>query len=120
MSCLRADRAMIHFSTIRDSAGFRTLEAEWRSLCDRALPHSFFSLFDWQWRAWQHIASARQCRLCILVGRADERVVLIWPLVLEGRLIRFLCSEKFEYRDMLVEEGPLAADWMMAAWRYAR
>jgi CelD/BcsL family acetyltransferase involved in cellulose biosynthesis len=113
-----SDDTVIDFSVITDSVSFRALEADWRALCGRAAPHSFFSSFDWQWRAWQHVASARECRLRILVGRVDGRAALIWPLVLDGRLIRFLCSEKFEYRDVLVEHGPQAADWMMAAWRY--
>jgi CelD/BcsL family acetyltransferase involved in cellulose biosynthesis len=116
----RSDGAVIRFSVITDSPGFRALEADWRALCERASPHSFFNLFDWQWRAWQHVASARKCCLRILVGRVDERIVLIWPFVLDGRLIRFLCSEKFEYRDVLVEQGPRAASWIMAAWRYVR
>ena len=110
----------IRFAVVTDSAGFRALEPDWGDLCGRAAPHSVFRLFDWQWRAWQHIASARGCRLRILVGRIDARVVLIWPLVLDGWLIRFLCSEKFEYRDILVERGREAAAWIAAAWQHLR
>jgi len=109
----------ILFTTVTDTAGFRALEADWRELCQRAAPHSFFSLYDWQCHAWQHIASARGCRLRILVGRVGTRVVLIWPLVLDGRWIRFLGSEKFEYRDILVEQGTEAARWIAAAWQRA-
>ena len=106
----------IRFDVVTEAAGFRALESDWRDLCGRAAPHSVFRQFDWQWRAWQHIASARGCRLRILVGRIAARIVLIWPLVLDGRQIRFLCSEKFEYRDVLVEQGRDATAWIAAAW----
>lgn len=109
----------ICFSVVTDATKFRALEADWRNLCGRAAPTNVFRLFDWQWRAWQHIASVQGCRLRILVGRIDARVVLIWPLVLDGPLLRFLCSEKFEYRDILVEREREAPAWIAAAWRHA-
>ncbi len=110
----------VSFTVVSDTEAFRALEADWRDLCGRAEPHSIFLKFDWQWRAWQHVAAARGYGLRILAGRVGERLVLIWPLVLNRRLVRFLCSEKFEYRGALVERGPLASEWLAAAWRQTR
>lgn len=109
----------IQFEIVEDSAGFRALEDAWQSLCARAPDHEYFYRFPWMWRVWRHVASARGRRLCIIVGRSGGRVVLIWPLMRDGRQIRFLASDKVEYRDLIVEHGPHADDWMAAAWRIA-
>ena len=105
----------IEFEWIGSDAGFRALAPTWQQLCGRARPNSLSRGFAWQWAAWTHVAAPRGCLLRLLVGRVGERVVLILPLVREGTYLRFLSSEKFEYRDMLVEDAVQADTWVAAA-----
>jgi len=106
----------IQFETIEDSAGFRALEADWRGLCERADGFGFFQRYDWLWRVWQRVASVRGRSLCIVVGRSEGRVVLIWPLMRDRRQLRMLAADKVEYRDIIVERSPHANTWMDVAW----
>ena len=112
--------ADIRFEFVEASDAFRAIETEWRDLCARTTGHGYFQRFAWQWRVWQHVASARGRRLCILVGRSEGRIVLLWPLMRDGRQIRLLASDKVEYRDLIVEDGPHAKAWMAGAWDTVR
>jgi CelD/BcsL family acetyltransferase involved in cellulose biosynthesis len=104
------------FDWIRDAAAFRALEPHWRDLCTRTATTIVFQTFDWQWRAWSLVASQRGQQLRILVGRDGDRVVLIWPLVLDHGTVKFLSCEQSEYRDVLVENGPATDAWLDAAF----
>jgi CelD/BcsL family acetyltransferase involved in cellulose biosynthesis len=108
--------AEIRFEFVETSDAFRALETEWAALGARTTGYGFFQRFAWQWRIWQHVASVRGRQLRILVGRSAGRTVLIWPLMRDGRQLRLLSSDKGEYRDLLVEDGPHAKGWMAAAW----
>lgn len=108
--------AEIQFEFVETSDAFKALEAEWRSLCSRIGDHHYFQSFSWQWQAWQQIAKVRKRGLCLLVGRSNGRVVLLWPLMRDGHQIRLLASDKVEYRDLVVEAGPYARPWMAMAW----
>ncbi len=107
--------AAIEFEWIRTDAGFQALAVEWQQLCGRARDHSLSRRFAWQWLAWTCVAAPRGCRLRLLVGRVDARIVLILPLMQEGIYLRFLSSEKFEYRDILVEDAAQTDVWVAAA-----
>lgn len=107
----------IAFTTVTDSAGFQRLEPEWRMLHAKAPPSRFFQSFDWCWRAWECVASGLGRRLCILIGRSEERVVLIWPLMIAGCYLRVLGTDLFEFHDMLVEPGEWRELWLEAAFR---
>jgi CelD/BcsL family acetyltransferase involved in cellulose biosynthesis len=101
---------------VESSSGFVDLEHDWRDLYNRAKDPHYFQSFDWLYRAWKHIASARDRKLSIVVGRCNGRVVLIWPLMRDGLQIRLLASDKAEYRGLIVEDGPQAGSWIQAAW----
>ncbi|MDE2333197.1 MAG: GNAT family N-acetyltransferase [Rhodospirillales bacterium] len=111
---------MIDFSVVTTEAELQALAPAWDDLLRRARGYGAFSDFGWHMAAWRDVAAPRGCWLRVIVGRVSGRVVLIWPLVLDGGTLRFLCSEKFEYRDVLVETGPSAESWTVAAWRFAR
>ena len=38
--------------------------------------------------------------------------------MVDGRCLRFLASDKCEYRDVIVEDSPLADAWLSQAWRF--
>lgn len=76
-----------------------------------------FQRFEWLWQAWECIARPKGRELLIVVGRIDGRVVLIWPLVRHGKgLVKFLASDRGEYRDVLVEAGAHSEKWIGEAW----
>jgi CelD/BcsL family acetyltransferase involved in cellulose biosynthesis len=110
----------IEFSVITDDDGFRDLEDDWRSLSASADPSHFFQTFDWCWYAWQRVASRLGRRLRILVGRVDQRVVMIWPLMIAGAFLRVLGSDLSEYHDVLIAPGPERSIWLKAALRAAK
>ena len=107
--------AALEFEWIDSDTGFQALAADWRDLETRARPHAPSRRFVWQHAAWTCVSAPRGCRLRLLVGRHQGRVVLILPLVEEGAYLRFLSSEKFEYRDILVEDSMSADSWADAA-----
>lgn len=107
--------ACANVEMIRDLAGFLALEGDWRDLSTRS-SHSIFQTFEWQWRCWEQVAAPRARKLRLLVANSEGRVVLIWPLVLDGIYLKFLSSERTEYRDLLVERGPQTDTWIAEAW----
>jgi CelD/BcsL family acetyltransferase involved in cellulose biosynthesis len=112
----RGDTRLV-FEIIDDSASFAALRESWETLFARAAVPHFFQRFEWLWAAWRYVAEPKGRRLLILVGRSEGRVVLIWPLMRQDRgLIRFLASDRGEYRDILVEAGPAAERWVGEAY----
>ena len=109
----------IDFKWCVSEEAFSALRSPWDELWLRSRAPSLFRGFAWQWAAWQFVAKPRGCLLRLLIGRAAGRVVLILPLVLEGRFLRFLSSEKFEYRDVLVEENAATEAWVQLAVSHA-
>lgn len=101
---------------VENSDAFEALSTDWQNLCARTSAHHYFQTFDWPWRAWQRVAMVRGRRLCILVGRWHGQVVLLWPLMRDGHQVRLIASDKVEYRDLIVEDGPHTQSWMSAAW----
>src|SRR5258708_11739889 len=112
--------AAIEFTVVTDDDGFRGLEDDWRRLSDAVGPSHFFQTFDWCWYAWQCVASRFGRRLRILVGRVDQRVVMIWPLMIAGPFLRLLGSDHGEYHDVLMVPEPERSIWLEAALRAAK
>lgn len=116
----RMRRGSLEFLTITDSEGFRSLRAEWVSLCSRSNRSHLFSNFDWCLNAWLFYAEPLGQRLRLVTGRQDGRLVLVWPLVTERRILRMLSSGMLEYRDIIVEPSGFAGQWVREAWSYVR
>jgi len=103
---------------VTDSEGFIALRASWTALWSRLDRPHVFSSFDWCWSAWSLVARPRGCRLRLLCGRLDGRLVLIWPMMEDGNVLRMLSSETLEYRDVLVESSAHATRWVEDAWTH--
>ncbi|MDE2200100.1 MAG: GNAT family N-acetyltransferase [Rhodospirillales bacterium] len=101
---------------VADTPGFAALEPAWRALAAQAGEAGLAQGYDWAWRAWTLVAAPFGHRLRLVVGRAAGQVVLIWPLVLDGRYLKFLSCELTEYHDVLLADDPRAEDWLAAAW----
>lgn len=108
------------FEIFEGREGLDGLEVEWTALCGRAAAHHCSQTFYWAVHAWAYAARRGGCRLRILVGRDQGRLVLVWPLVVRShgpwRLADCLGST-YEYRDVLVEQNPASREWIDAAWR---
>lgn len=102
----------ISFTWCRNEASVLALRQEWEALGLRARAHLSTVLFSYQWAAWRHVARPRGWQLRVLSGRSEGRLVLVLPMMQRRRRLRFLGSEKFEYRDVLVEDGPQADAWI--------
>lgn len=108
----------IEFEFVTDASGFRALEPDWRRLSKQsAASGQIFQSFDWQWHTWTCVAREVGHQLRILVGRVQQRIVLIWPLVADGNSLKFLSNGHPEYRDVIVEQGARIDAWLDAAWR---
>lgn len=110
----------LEFLTITDSEGFRSLRAEWVSLCARSNRSHLFSSFDWWLNAWLFYAEPLGQQLTLVTGRHDGRLVLVLPLVTDRRILRMLSTGTFEYRDVIVEPSAFAGQWVRQAWSYVQ
>jgi CelD/BcsL family acetyltransferase involved in cellulose biosynthesis len=106
------------FFVVVDSADFHSLREAWNALWSNLDNPHVFSSFEWCWNAWTLVAQRRGCTLRIVCGRLDARLVLIWPMMEDGRVLRMLSSETLEYRDIIVERSELASCWIEGAWSH--
>jgi CelD/BcsL family acetyltransferase involved in cellulose biosynthesis len=78
---------------VTSTQAFDALEADWRALEARSARGSVFLSWDWQRLWWTHYGCGRQLR--ILIARADNAVVGLFPLYLEHhRVARILRVRK--------------------------
>jgi CelD/BcsL family acetyltransferase involved in cellulose biosynthesis len=110
-----------HVGLVTDESGLRTLKPEWDDLYRRSADRHYSQSFDWCWCGWTTVAKPRGRKLLCLVATDANRVVLIWPLVVDRRALwsaaRPLGSETTEYSAVLVEDGAEADARMDLAWR---
>jgi CelD/BcsL family acetyltransferase involved in cellulose biosynthesis len=109
---------------IRDRAAFEALRGEWTALFERAArPEHVFQSFEWL-SCWADHFLDDSGRLCIVTGRRQGRLTMVWPLMiaqLAPGLIK-LCwmgEPVSQYGDALVEPGPLADLSLETGWRAA-
>lgn len=105
----------ISFSWCANERHLRELQWEWEALRARARRTFYSQSFDYLLGAWTLIAGPRNRRLAVLTGRFHGRLVLLLPLIESGPHLHFLSSEKFEYRDVIVEDAPEADHWVRSA-----
>ena len=68
---------LLDIEIITEPRKLAALESDWRDLCALVPDHEYAQTFEWAWRGWECVASKRARELRVVVGRADERVVLI-------------------------------------------
>lgn len=112
---------------VRDMAALGDLEAGWSVLfTTHGSPEQVFQSYGWCWHWCRHYLSADEqaaCRLAIVIGRLDDRIVLVLPLVVERRAgvtsLSFLGDPICQYGDLLAapevrDEASLARAWQFA------
>ena len=109
--------------------GFLALRDDWDALFERSgKSHQLFQSFDWLRHWCRHYVwpdgTSRRCPLRIVVGRADGRVTVIWPLLLDHvfgmRRIGWMGEPVSQYGDVLVEDGPHKFAHLEESWRFLR
>jgi CelD/BcsL family acetyltransferase involved in cellulose biosynthesis len=110
----------LRLAVIAERAEFDTVEPEWNALFERAgRPFHLFQRYDWLWHWANHYLDERT-RLSVVVGRTDDRIVLIWPLVITRsagvRRLAWMGEPLVQYGDALVENG--ATDLLHDSWSF--
>jgi CelD/BcsL family acetyltransferase involved in cellulose biosynthesis len=104
---------------LRERAAFDALAAEWTALFARAgRPEHVFQSFAWL-SCWADHFLRGSTRLCVVTGRRESRLTMVWPLVetrgLLGRKLAWMGMPLSQYGDALVE-GPAAREDLALAW----
>lgn len=114
--------------TLVDSLdGFDALAEEWDTLfAAAARPEHVFQSHAWCWhwaRTYLDATSSRRTRLAIVTGRAEGRLVLIFPLVIERRFglrqLAWLGAPVSQYGDVIADPTACQIGTLEAAWRFA-
>jgi len=117
----------LSFTLVRDLAGFDALAREWNDLFDRCgRAHQLFQSFAWNWH-WTrtfldpHRQSGATCPIAVLAGRRHDRLVTLWPMVIERRgslrELAWMGEPVSQYGDILIDDAlagdpnVLAAGW---------
>lgn len=111
---------IMQLSIIETTSDLLALRDEWDGLCVRGGSNHFFQSFSWCWHVWNSVAAVKGRMLHIVIGRQDAKLVLVWPLMTDGRKLRMLSSDTLEYRDLIVEVSPHAEYWMRMAWEFIK
>lgn len=110
-----------HIRIVTDEAALRALKPEWDGLYRKRADRHYSESFDWCWCGWTAVAKPRGRTLHCLVATDANRVVLVWPLVVDRKVLwsvaRPLGSETTEYSSVLVEDAPEADSRMDLAWQ---
>jgi CelD/BcsL family acetyltransferase involved in cellulose biosynthesis len=113
-----------NFEIVTDAERLFSLKRHWDELCRRSAEYNFSQSFAWCWVAWNIMALPQRRRLYCLVGWVENRMVLIWPFVIQRRglwtMLRPLGTETTEYSNVLVDDSPQADDWVALAWQTLR
>lgn len=109
---------------VADHDDFLALQPEWDALFARAgLPHQVFQTHAFL-RHWAtHYADPAET-LCIVAGRRDGRLVMLWPLLRRRRLglttLRFMGVPVAQFGDVLVERQGDEGALLKAGWDAVR
>jgi CelD/BcsL family acetyltransferase involved in cellulose biosynthesis len=105
-------------------AEFDALEHEWNALFERSgRPWQIFQTFHWVWH-WANHYLDDHTKLSIVIGRREDRLVMVWPLV--SRRVAGLAQLSWmgepvsEYGDVLLEQTADAPDLLRQAWTFVR
>lgn|GEM_PF-6633676 len=104
------------FYIVTDPSALEALQDEWDDLYDRAKALSIGQSFSWCWAAWKGRHQPRNRRLHCIVGRRDERIILIWPFFLRNLTSFPSRAHSLSCDEPLVENQPEKEQWIATAW----
>jgi CelD/BcsL family acetyltransferase involved in cellulose biosynthesis len=112
------------FEVVTDAHSLEALRESWDDLSSRCSQHRFSQSFLWCRTSWEVVEGPRGYGLHCIVARNQDRVVLIWPFVVDRRSFPSVATPLgctySEYPDPLVEDGSEAYRRIEAAWRTLR
>ncbi len=120
-----SDSGQLRLDVISSGAGMREISREWSALADRAgNGHHIFQTYGWCISWWDnhcsHATGRERNELRVITGWRGDRLVMVWPLVVarSGSLYMatWLGAPLTQYGDVLIEKGPLAAQWLTQGW----
>ena len=102
-------KAGIRFETLTDAAAIDALSGEWATL-SRACGRSQQAFQSFEWLAiWRSLYLGNGTRAAVISGRAEGRLVFVWPLVIERRFgLRILSGmgePLSQYCDAIVDDA---------------
>ena len=109
---------------VQTFADFEALEADWTALFERAgTDRHLFQTFNWLWHWANHfLRDGSTTRLAIVTARDGDRLVMVWPMVVErsGPVteLAWMGEPVSQYGDLLIESGPGAMALMREAWAF--
>jgi len=123
---LRAAVAPCTYEIVTTRAGFDALGDEWNALFERAGNGAqLFQTFNWLWH-WCNTFlpqdGASGPSLAILTGRRGERLITVWPMVIErhGGLnqLAWMGTPVSQYGDILIDDVPDAPAVLREGWKH--
>jgi CelD/BcsL family acetyltransferase involved in cellulose biosynthesis len=115
----------IELEVVRVADRLTELRADWDRLWAASASTLFTLSYPAMWHAWTRSHQPHGHRLHIVVGRADGRVTLIWPMMVRhersGRIWRladWLGREPVDYGDILIDPEAVSADHIRAALKH--
>ena len=114
----------VRFRMVENEESFFALRPDWDRLHGLRQRRSVEMSFPWISAAWEKAAREEGRQLAIIVGQVGNRVVLVFPLVLQRlgpfRIAHGLGPDLHESSDALVEPGEDDKAILAAAWDYAK
>jgi len=115
----------IEFEVVRDTEALAALRSDWERLWSGSASELYPLSYQAVWLAWTHCHQPKRHRLHVVVGRADGRVVLFWPILIRHertaklwRVAVWLGRDPIDYGDILVENTADKGAWVTAAFRH--
>jgi len=117
------DHPSVELALVTERSAFDALEADWNALFERAgRPSQVFQTFGWCWHWCNHFLG-NATSLAVVTARRDDRLVMVWPMVLERSALvtqlRWLGEPVSQYGDLVIEDAPDARTIITAAWSHA-
>jgi CelD/BcsL family acetyltransferase involved in cellulose biosynthesis len=115
---------MSRLGLITSRAEFYALEHEWNALFERSgRPWQIFQSFNWLWHWANHYLDDRT-GLSIVAGRQEDRLVMLWPLLVRRvaglTQVSWMGEPVSEYGDVLLEQTAHARDLLCQAWAFVK
>lgn len=120
-------QGLLQLEIVTERAAFDTLEPEWDALFERAAKsHQAFQRFGWLWHWCNHYlpgSGNRGAGLAVVAGRAEGRLVMVWPLVIERvlglRQLAWMGDTVSQYGDVVVEPAYATIGHLRRAYEFA-
>lgn len=108
----------IDLKTINTTDEFLGIARSWDELCLRSGSTHIFQSFSYIFNVWNSIACKKGTLLNIIIGRVNNEIVIIWPLMIDDNKLRFISSDTLEYRDFIVEKKDNYITWIHESWDF--